>query len=280
MATTSPLANAAGWNNHDVTVTLSASDPDGTSDVSQITYSAIGAEPIPQTNARGNSATVTISGEGITRLTYFATDLAGNAETPHTLTVRLDKTPPVVTATPSRPPDSVGWYNHPFTVGWSGFDGVSGVDSCSTPVGYGGPDTPAAEVAGGCTDTAGNTATLRFPFRYDSTPPTVTCVPKPAILWPPDHKLAPVTTTVIVSDPLSGAAGFVLTRITMSEGNPLTDVVGWTVGTSSTSGMLRAERLGTAPEGRVYTLTYLGTDAAGNTTTCSATVTVPHDLRR
>ena len=40
---------------------------------------------------------------------------------------------------------------------------------------------------------------------------------------------------------------------------------------------LRAERSGKS-DGRVYTLTYQATDCAGNTSTASATVTVPHDM--
>jgi hypothetical protein len=51
---------------------------------------------------------------------------------------------------------------------------------------------------------------------------------------------------------------------------------GWVVGTSSTSGELRAERSGTGTA-RVYTLTYTGADQAGNTATCAATVSLPHD---
>jgi hypothetical protein len=39
---------------------------------------------------------------------------------------------------------------------------------------------------------------------------------------------------------------------------------------------LRAERSGTG-SGRVYTITYTATDASGNSTTASATVTVPHN---
>ena len=55
------------------------------------------------------------------------------------------------------------------------------------------------------------------------------------------------------------------------------DIQNWTTGSRLTngqlsSGQLRAERYGSA---RTYTLTYQGTDLAGNTTNCLATVTVP-----
>lgn len=47
-------------------------------------------------------------------------------------------------------------------------------------------------------------------------------------------------------------------------------------GAPDTAGSLRADRLG-GDSGRIYTLTYAATDAAGNSGTCAATVTVPHD---
>jgi len=52
------------------------------------------------------------------------------------------------------------------------------------------------------------------------------------------------------------------------------DIQGWTTGTNpaDTGGQLRAERYGGA---RTYTLTYRGTDLAGNTAECKPTVTVP-----
>jgi hypothetical protein len=51
-----------------------------------------------------------------------------------------------------------------------------------------------------------------------------------------------------------------------------TDIQGWKIGEPDTSGQLRAERYGGA---RTYTLTYRGSDVAGNTAECKATVTVP-----
>jgi hypothetical protein len=54
------------------------------------------------------------------------------------------------------------------------------------------------------------------------------------------------------------------------------DIQGWMIGTAGTTGQLRAERSGSG-NGRIYTLTYQGADRAGNTATCAAPVTVPHD---
>jgi hypothetical protein len=110
----------------------------------------------------------------------------------------------------------------------------------------------------------------------DTTPPTVTCSASPAVLWPPNNKLVPVATQVTVSDPGSGPAGFTLVSVASNEGSVASESSGWTIGSPDTSGFLQAARLGSGT-GRVYTLTYQGTDKAGNTATCSTTVTVPYD---
>ncbi|HEU6443840.1 MAG TPA: M12 family metallo-peptidase [Gaiellaceae bacterium] len=93
-ASQSPAPNAAGWNNSDVTVTLTATDDAAGSGVKSITYSATGGQPIAATTVNGSSTKVVISGEGVTTLSFFATDNAGNVSDTGTHTVRLDKTAP------------------------------------------------------------------------------------------------------------------------------------------------------------------------------------------
>jgi hypothetical protein len=90
-----------------------------------------------------------------------------------TVKLKLDRTPPTVTAVPERAPDANGWYNKVVTVSFSGTDAASGVASCSPATRYGGPDIATAAVVGGCTDIAGNTATAALSFKYDATPPTL-----------------------------------------------------------------------------------------------------------
>jgi hypothetical protein len=121
--------------------------------------------------------------------------------------------------------------------------------------------------------------------KIDVTAPSVACGASPPTLWPPDHRLVAVSTAVTVDGGASGSAGSILTDAKSSEpdnglgdGDTANDIQGWTLGTGDTLGLLRAERRGTGP-GRVYTLTYTGADAAGNTDTCSTTVAVPHDQR-
>jgi hypothetical protein len=85
-----------------------------------------------------------------------------------TVTVLVDKTAPVViSATPARPPDHDGWYNHPVAFAFNGSDATSGIASCDT-ITFGGPG---GTLTGGCTDLAGNRGLASFPIQYDSTPP-------------------------------------------------------------------------------------------------------------
>src|SRR5207302_16325 len=79
-----------------VTVNLSAVDNAGGSGVKQVSYSLSGAQTSGNVVA-GNSAAVTVSAEGTTTLTYFATDNCGNQETTRPLVINIDKTPPTVT---------------------------------------------------------------------------------------------------------------------------------------------------------------------------------------
>jgi alpha-tubulin suppressor-like RCC1 family protein len=105
-ATPTPAPNAAGWNNSDVTVNLSADDGGG-SGVKEIVYSASGAQTIPSTTDPGETASILITSEGETTITYSAKDHAGNTETPqNTLTIKLDKTTPetnIAASSPSGP---------------------------------------------------------------------------------------------------------------------------------------------------------------------------------
>lgn len=98
-AAATPAPNAAGWNRGNVTVVLTATDPDGAGDVARIHYSATGAQVIAPTFASGAVANVVIAAEGLTTLSYFADDGAGNTEAAKSLNVRIDRTPPTVSYT-------------------------------------------------------------------------------------------------------------------------------------------------------------------------------------
>jgi YVTN family beta-propeller protein len=193
-------------------------------------------------------------------------------------TLDEDATPPVITPDISGVLGENGWYRGPVTVAWSVEDPESGVASS---VGCG-TTTLTADTAGTvltCTATngAGLTASESVEIRIDTSPPTLACSVTPSVLWPPNHAMRAILAAVQNADPLSGAAGFVLSAVASSEAGGEEDIAGFEIGTADVAGELRAERFGTG-EGRAYTLTYSGRDAAGNQGTCEVQVTVPHDL--
>jgi beta-propeller repeat-containing protein len=102
VAIASPGPNSNGWNNTNVTVTLNSTDSEsGGTGVKQIQYAQTGAQNVDTQTVPASAASVTVSAEGTTTLSYFGTDNAGNAEQSKALTVQIDKTPPVVSGLPA-----------------------------------------------------------------------------------------------------------------------------------------------------------------------------------
>ena len=99
----------------------------------------------------------------------------------------------------------------------------------------------------------------------------------PNVLWPANHKYVAVTANVTVSDNFDQNPVVELVSITSNEpdnglgdGDTANDIVI----VDDFHFKLRAERSGKG-DGRVYTITYKVTDACGNSTVQSVTVTVP-----
>jgi hypothetical protein len=90
-----PPPKSNGWSNSDETVTLNASDELGGSGVKEIHYALSGAQT-GSSIVSGSSAALTVSMEGITTITFFSVDNAGNQGVSKTLAIRLDKTPPSI----------------------------------------------------------------------------------------------------------------------------------------------------------------------------------------
>jgi hypothetical protein len=68
-------------------VNLRAVDEAGGSGVKQVNYSLAGAQTRALTAVPGSSTAVSISAPGMTTITYFSTDFAGNVETPKSLPI-------------------------------------------------------------------------------------------------------------------------------------------------------------------------------------------------
>jgi hypothetical protein len=100
-ATTTPSApdGQNGWFTSPVTVTLTAVDEANGSGVKEVAYSATGAQPIASTTVPGATATLQITTEGTTSITFVARDTSNNAEVAKSLEVKLDASAPTTTAT-------------------------------------------------------------------------------------------------------------------------------------------------------------------------------------
>lgn len=151
-------ANGAGWYRSPLTFQFTGTDA---------------------TSGIGSCSSVGYSGPDTTgaSVTGSCTDNAGNAASGQSATIKYDSHAPTVTGVATgRSPDSNGWFNHPVQVTLQGQDnGPSGIASCSSFT-YSGPDTN-GNVGGQCTDNAGNSAGGSVPFKYDSTPPSVSGSP-------------------------------------------------------------------------------------------------------
>jgi len=144
---------------------------------------------------------------------------------------------------------------------------------------------PAAEYRSSDFDVIlGNSTHVSGPLESDSqgqdvTPPALQVVLAPAVIWPPTQKMVAITATITVSDNADPHPSVRLVSITANESIPAGDIADATFGTDDRQFSVRADRTGQQKEGRVYTVTYSATDASGNQTSASATVTVPHDQR-
>lgn len=114
----------------------------------------------------------------------------------------------------------------------------------------------------------------------DQEAPAISVSVSPDSLWPVNHKLYKIDTTVTATDICDPAPSISLISVTSNEsadnlgdGDTETDIVIYDDGTI----WLRAERSGTERD-RIYTITYAVTDASGNVAEASATVIVPHNM--
>jgi hypothetical protein len=133
------------------------------------------------------------------------------------------------------------------------------------------------------TDRAGNSRSCSTTVTVvDTTAPAITSVSaRPKSLWPLNHKMVPVTVAVTATDICDPAAADRCKIISVSSNEPVNGPgdgntsPDWQI-TGNLTVNLRAERSGPG-DGRVYTLTIECTDASGNRSRTTATVTVAHD---
>lgn len=125
----------------------------------------------------------------------------------------------------------------------------------------------------GASDTCDATVTVE-----DHEAPIITSVTaNPNKLWPPNHKMVPVVVAIDATDNCDSVCQIISVESNepvngLGDGNTAPD---WVISGDLTL-KLRAERSGTG-SGRIYTITVECADSSGNSSTDTATVTVPHD---
>jgi hypothetical protein len=206
-------AQHAGWNNTDVTVTLAATDAGGPGlALTEYTLDG-GAHWTPY------AAPFTLTNEGTYLVGYRSVDTAGSTETTKTLTVKIDKTPPTVSARPTFGPAATGWYNVATGVpvihftATDGGSGVAGVPADQT-LGEGSSVGTSATIY----DVAGNSAVASISgLRVDLTPPTVSeRINAPAPTGWYNLATGPAVVTYTATDNVSGVVA--PAAVTLGEG--------------------------------------------------------------
>ncbi|MEV2241463.1 ThuA domain-containing protein [Micromonospora sp. NPDC049891] len=252
-----------GWLTGPATVTLTAADNDGGSGVARTEYQLDDA-----TTWTAYTAPVQVTGDGEHELRFRSVDEAGNVEETKTVTVRIDATAPVSTAT-FAPANDEGWHDGTIPVVLTSTDAGSGVKLLEWSLDGGDwtPYTEPVQISGDgdhellyrATDTAGNAETLKSAVvRIDGTKPTL------LVSGIADGQLYGDSQDVRVSwqavDPTSGIAS----------------VVGQLDNRPYVSGTLQA--MYELPLG-LHELTVTATDKAGNATTASVRFFVTTSFR-
>ncbi len=187
--TNSPQEGSNGWYTSDIAAATTGSD-------------SISA-PVTCTKA---SVSQTDETTGV-NLAGVCTNDAGLSTAAAALNVKLDKTPPAVTVTPSGQQGDNGWYTGNVTIATGGTDAISGVASCTENQSQT-ADTAGADFYGSCTNGAGLTSTnAQVTVKRDATAPTNVAVlgfTDGAAYWP--HETLPTVTCATPSDTTSGIA--------------------------------------------------------------------------
>jgi hypothetical protein len=166
-----PMANVHGWNNTDVTITVTATDNPGGSGIFFIKDIITNAGVLlPGTTVNATTATFVINTEGVNTVLLRVQDVAGN-RAEQTLTLSIDKTAPIITGARTAP-NANGWNNGDVTATFTATDAGSGIDTVSGPTTLTG-EGAGQSVTGTATDLAGNSASTTVDgINIDKTPPT------------------------------------------------------------------------------------------------------------
>jgi hypothetical protein len=224
-----------------------------------------------------------VPGQYFVKATQGSTSLFGcitsvSAGSVSTLDLAADTTAPTISVNPVTVPNDAGlcaaavaWTTNasdsclPVSVVSKLADGSVVAPGSSFPVGT-------TTVTATATDRAGNSTSADFTVTVlDTEAPVIGAVTtNKSTIWPPNSQMVNVRVMYSASDNCS-----VTTRLSVTSDEEGAD--DWTVVDEHTV-ELRAERAGNDGD-RTYTITVTATDPAGNETTASVNVVVPHDMR-
>ncbi|MDQ0875305.1 hypothetical protein QFZ77_003964 [Paenibacillus sp. V4I3] len=267
-----------GWYMHPVNVTIEAVN--GIPEDNKIEYR------INQGALTTYNSVINVNTDGTYAVEYRSVDEEGIPGKVKSTTIKLDTQAPVTTASTSPIDGKNDWYISNPTVTLAATDNISvtqtvyridgsGWSTYSQPVTWSVYGVHSLEYKS--IDQAGNEEAVKsISLKVDKATPTLSIALDKTTLWPANKKLVTVTASVYALDDMSQIDSIVLTSITSNEKVELDDIQDANYGTFDTSFRLRAERTGKS-SGRVYTITYMATDKAGNKAIATATVKVPHD---
>ena len=193
-------------------------------------------------------------------------DGCGETTAQATATFHIDKGAPELTVSLDPPANAKGWSNLPTTVSWSATDTGSAIASVSEPTLLDEP-SPAVEVAGTATDTAGNTTTLTTTLKLDFKPPIVS-ITSPVLNQPDNDQVVVGEPTILVTGTVGpdAGSGFADGRVTSSRQTEKLPI--------DAPGAFEVE---IALREGVNTIIASATDHAGNVGTASVCVILDHE---
>ena len=255
-------------------VIAEATSPSGAAVTFDVTATSSISGPIPVTCTPASGSLFPL---GSTNVHCTASDANGTATADFPVIV-VDTTPPQLFL-----PADITTTNATVTYTATATDNIDGpiTPVCDPPSGSTFP-IGTTEVQCNATDSSLNVTFGSFFVTVvaDTTPPVVTSISaSPSTLSPPNHVMVPVTITVVATDdtdpnPISQI-------ISVSSNQPIEGTgdgdqsPDWEI-TGALTLNLRAERAGNSTADRVYTITVATSDASGNTTISTVTVTVTH----
>jgi hypothetical protein len=235
-ASANPGPNANGWNKGSVTVSFTCSDGTGSG--------LAGACPTAQTFT--DEGTHTVNARTVT-------DTAGNVSEPSNIvTVKIDKTSPLLSGAPTTLANGEGWYKANVEIAWTCSDALSGIagdGSCpanSTISSEGAGLKASATVS----DKAGNTTNADSSplVNIDKTPPTVSVT---GVTNGGTYTLGTVPTAgCSTTDPLSGPKVLATVQVT-GPNSPVGTLTATCTGAQDKAGNGQA-----SPVSVTYTVTY------------------------